>query len=1361
LNFADRVAYQRAIEEVYWRHRIWPKENAGPKPPLDEVMSQAEIEKKVEDYLRNSQALEDYWQRPITPDQLQAEMERMASHTKQPGVLREIFAALGNDPFVIAECLARPVLAERLVRELYAHDQRFHGELRRRAEAELRMHQSVRQMKQTSGMYTEMEWIKSDATDTDSAPADTKSIEAVKMNGSEWQERVEKLAGEFGNAKTKDAWAQIRTDVLSRLQEDEGHYYAVAVMKKGKDRLKLATIGWLKEPLRSWLTRVEAQVPVTMASVSSANYTLPVISSASGNSSPSNSCTDDTWTATINAPDGRYYHTAVWTGSEMIVWGGNGDSGNFLNTGGRYNPSTDNWAATSTTNAPTGRYGHRAVWTGSEMIVWGGFADASYLNTGGKYNPSTDGWAATSNTNAPASRIFHTAVWTGTQMIVWGGYGDGGDAGYLNTGGKYNPSTDSWTATSNTNAPAGRYSHTAVWTGSQMIVWGGTGFLNTGGRYNPSTNSWTATSTTGAPAGRTEHTAVWTGSEMIVWGGTPDNLSYLNTGGRYNPSTNSWAATSTTGAPAGRKSHTAVWTGSQMIVWGGTNTISNFKTGGRYNPSTNSWAATSSIISAPDSRYAHTAVWTGTEMIIWGGVDSNGNYLNTGGRYSPSTDSWTATNNYGTPEARDSHKAVWTGSEMIVWGGSNGSLLNTGGRYNPTTDSWTATSTINAPAPRDSHTVVWTGSQMIVWGGYNGANTGGRYNPSTDGWIATSTTNAPSARWGHTAVWTGSQMIVWGGGSNGVVNTGGRYNPSTDSWTATSITNAPSARSGHTAVWTGSQMIVWGGVDSSGLFVNTGGRYTPSTDSWSAISVTSAPTGRDSHTAVWTGTEMIVWGGCCELNTGGRYNPSTNSWKATSTTSAPSRRDFHTAVWTGSEMIVWGGSGFLNTGGRYNPSADSWTATSTTSAPAGRTDHTAVWTGSQMIVWGGLGYNLDMNTGGRYCAVPPVVITTPATNVAAYSATLNGSVNPRGLTTTVHFQYGTTTSYGLNTANQSYTGSTYQNVSANISGLSASTTYHFRIVGTNSSGTYYGADQTFTTLSATGPPVVTTNPATYVASYSSALNGSVDPHGLTTTIYFQYGTTTSYGLTTAMQGQTGNTYQNVAANISGLSASTAYHFRIVATNSAGTKYGSDRTFTTLSATGPPVVITNPATYVASFSATLNGSVDPHGLTTTVNFQYGTTTSYGATTASQSKTGNTYQNVGVNISGLAASTTYHFRIVATNSAGTKYGSDRTFTTLSATGPPVVTTNPATNVTSSSATLNGTVDPHGLTTTVYFQYGTTTSYGHVTASQSKTGNTYQAVAANISGLSASTTYHFRIVATNSAGTVYGSDKTFTTL
>jgi len=106
----------------------------------------------------------------------------------------------------------------------------------------------------------------------------------------------------------------------------------------------------------------------------------------------------------------------------------------------------------------------------------------------------------------------------------------------LNTGGRYNPGTDSWTATSITNAPTARVGHTAVWTGSEMIVWGADATgprVDTGGRYNPGTDSWTATSTTDAPTGRSGHTAVWTGSEMIVWGGEDANSAVLDSGGRY------------------------------------------------------------------------------------------------------------------------------------------------------------------------------------------------------------------------------------------------------------------------------------------------------------------------------------------------------------------------------------------------------------------------------------------------------------------------------------------------------------------------------------------------------------------------------------------------------------------------------------------------------------------------------------------------------------------------------------------------------------------------------------------------------------------------------------------------------------
>src|SRR5207247_5829278 len=181
---------------------------------------------------------------------------------------------------------------------------------------------------------------------------------------------------------------------------------------KGKDQVRRATGATWKDPVRSWLAKAETQVAVTMAGIS-ANYTFPLIAS------PPNARTDDSWTATstTSAPSGRFLHTAVWTGSEMIVWGGEDDISHF-NTGGRYNPSTDSWTATSATNAPDGRAYHTAVWTGSQMIVWGGSPDdgQTLLNTGGRYCAQTppctdDTWIATSTTSAHPTRYLHTAHW--------------------------------------------------------------------------------------------------------------------------------------------------------------------------------------------------------------------------------------------------------------------------------------------------------------------------------------------------------------------------------------------------------------------------------------------------------------------------------------------------------------------------------------------------------------------------------------------------------------------------------------------------------------------------------------------------------------------------------------------------------------------------------------------------------------------------------------------------------------------------------------------------------------------------------------------------------------------------------------
>jgi N-acetylneuraminic acid mutarotase len=270
------------------------------------------------------------------------------------------------------------------------------------------------------------------------------------------------------------------------------------------------------------------------------------------------------------------------------------------------------WTATSSSGAPAARYGHTAVWTGSRMIVWGGGSLA-----GGRYDPVSDSWTATSTTGAPQPRSYHTAVWTGSRMIVWGGLYNNA----LNTGGQYDPVSDTWTATSTTAAPAARYQHTAVWTGSRMIVWGGDAgaVFNTGGQYDPVADTWAATSMTGVPQARALHTAVWMGSKMIVWGGDASHGGgvLLNTGGQYDPVGDTWTATSSTGAPAGRDYHTAVWTGSRMIAWGGYGSGVLFATGGQYDPASDTWTTTSTT-AAPAARYLHTAAWTGSKMIVWG-----------------------------------------------------------------------------------------------------------------------------------------------------------------------------------------------------------------------------------------------------------------------------------------------------------------------------------------------------------------------------------------------------------------------------------------------------------------------------------------------------------------------------------------------------------------------------------------------------------------------------------------------------------------------------------------------------------------------------------------------------------------------
>jgi len=305
----------------------------------------------------------------------------------------------------------------------------------------------------------------------------------------------------------------------------------------------------------------------------------------------------------------------------------------------------ESWlGTTATTGAPSAREDHDAAWTGTRMVLWGGEVGGTLLDSGGLYDPLTNTWTgATSTVGAPSARTLHTLVWTGTEVIAWGGSTGSQPAPgstYYNEGYRFDPVSDSWLGTISTaGAPSARSLHTAVWTGSRMIVWGGydgAARVNTGGIYDAAAGSWVgAPSTVGAPAARLHHVAVWTGTEMIIWGGQDGAPLNRNDGGRYNPATDTWTAMSTVGAPTGRQAGSAVWTGREMIVWGGADNSGSVNTGGRYNPATDSWVASTTTVGSPAARQSHGGIWTGSRMIVThGGVSGNGQ-LNTGGIYQP------------------------------------------------------------------------------------------------------------------------------------------------------------------------------------------------------------------------------------------------------------------------------------------------------------------------------------------------------------------------------------------------------------------------------------------------------------------------------------------------------------------------------------------------------------------------------------------------------------------------------------------------------------------------------------------------------------------------------------------------------
>ncbi|HEX4826183.1 MAG TPA: kelch repeat-containing protein [Candidatus Polarisedimenticolaceae bacterium] len=979
----DRVGDLAAIERLRFERRTWPGAKDATRPPFEVAVPEGVIRRRVERTLTESALLLERYGHGISKDDLRSELERMIRGSKDPAVLRAMFRALGDDPRRIAETIARPVVADRMLRDAFASDATIHAPLRDLAAAAVSHARGA----------------------GEACPAGAQCVDlVVRADQSDWNAFVKDLSHRrfqwpgmsrrpalLDLAEATKALASIPVGPWSDVTDGGSRYLAWRVTAKDARALHLAVAVWKKRSFDEWLDRESAGRGVADIA--------PLDPGALPDLSPDSTCTPDTWSLMDpEFPASRTGHTMVWDGSEVIVWGGLGVA--LFDDGWKYSPATDTWTPISRVGAPSPRAWHVAVWSGTEMIVWGGinYTDStSGPGSGGRYNPVTDSWVATSLTGAPGFRQQAAAVWSGTEMIVWGGSDDSGQ--YLGDGARYRPATDSWVAVSATGAPTPRAIHVAVWTGSEMAVWGGFGLddqanttaLSSGARYKPSTDSWSAMASSGAPAGRYYFTGVWSGTELIVWGGVDANGVDLGDGARYKTQNNHWSTMASAGAPVARDNHVAVWTGSRMVLWGGYGPAGSTATGSRYDPAADSWQAMTT--SGAPSNSASTAVWTGTRMITFGGSGPLGLSHN-GGRYDPVGDTWLPVRSTWRPAPRSRQATIWTGSEMIVWGGYTNAFPEQldAGRYEPATDTWTALSMAGAPTDRWDPSAVWTGSRMVVWGGgefdpavgsERPTNGGGRYDPAGDSWSPMSTVGQPLPREWHTTVWTGTDMIVWGGITTGSQNLGdgGRYHPASDLWFPMSASGAPSARAYHVAAWTGREMVIAGGNTASALDFG-GARYDPDRDLWTGNRDTGALR-LNNGAASWSGRALIhAFGDVNGLRvTGDRYDPYQDTWSGLP--------DSDTWLQVRQGVAVCGGIAFwgddnawpnpTGDGRIFDDTANSWSAMNTSGAPLGCVQSGAVSDGTRLIVFGGEGPGGGQSglsdSGGVYCgcsAPPPL-----------------------------------------------------------------------------------------------------------------------------------------------------------------------------------------------------------------------------------------------------------------------------------------------------------------------------------------------------------------------------------------------------
>jgi subtilisin len=405
-------------------------------------------------------------------------------------------------------------------------------------------------------------------------------------------------------------------------------------------------------------------------------------------------------------------------------------------------------------------------------------------------------------------------------------------------------------------------------------------------------------------------------------------------------------------------------------------------------------------------------------------------------------------------------------------------------------------------------------------------------------------------------------------------------------------------------------------------------------------------------------------------------------------------------------------------------------------------------------------------------ATPTATATTQsASNITMTGFQMNGTINPNGVSTQAYFEYGTSSTLSSFTATGASTfgGTSAISLSSTLSGGICGTTYYYRMVAAPTGGSIVRGNIVAVTTLACATPTATTQAASNITMTGFQMNGTINPNGVSTQAYFEWGTSSTLSSfnTTGATTIGGTSPIGLQSTLSGGSCGTTYYYRMVGAPTGGSPVRGSIVAVTTLACATPTVTTQAASNITMTGFQMNGTINPNGVSTQAYFEWGTSSTLSSfnTTGSTTIGGTSPIGLQSTLSGGTCGTTYYYRMVGAPTGGSPVRGSIVAVTTLACATPTVTTQAASNITMTGFQMNGTINPNGVSTQAYFEWGTssTLSSFNTTGSTTIGGTSPINLQSTLSGGTCGTSYYYRMVAAPTGGgsIVRGSIVAVTTL